>query len=286
MISGSPVVGRVDVMPAALRIFDVIFQRVLLVPTMIWALAIEIERVDVLLLGDDQDAVAVVAILGPHSLADHRRDADDRVLGRLPVDLGEERVRRTDEEAGLVADWRKLAGIAHGEDRDLEGHHVLGDFITDHRRFVADDQLDRLFHEDGIEVQREPDVVGVVGAIEVLGQDVDALVEFDQVGSSIADWWLLSRPSRDVGVLRLRKLLLQRLGLLGLRRVDQRVDRRGGTVDALGTELLAHDLGGLAGRSAEGDLVRLEASRFEDVGKDGGLTGSGEAFESEDLLDG
>jgi hypothetical protein len=60
------------------------------------------------------------------ALARQGGELDDRVVGRLPVDFGQEEVRAPTRQAGLVLHRRKLTRIAHGDDRHVERHQVVG----------------------------------------------------------------------------------------------------------------------------------------------------------------
>ena len=77
----------------------------------------------------------------PLAFAHLHGEPHDRVVVRLPVHLGQHRVRLRFGEEAAAGDRRKLRGIAEHQHRHAERHQVAPQLRIDHRAFVDHDQL-------------------------------------------------------------------------------------------------------------------------------------------------
>ena len=110
----------------------------------------------------DHPAVAVGALLQLPALAHDHRQADDRVVGRLPVHLGQHHVRLGGGEVAAAGDRRKLRRVAQHQHRRPERKKVAADLLVHHRAFVDDDE--RRLAGVAVVVQHERRAVLVLAA--------------------------------------------------------------------------------------------------------------------------
>ncbi len=96
---------------------------------------------------------AIVAMHDLVALAHLHGELDDRIVARLPVDLGQQVVRLLIGEVAAARNRRQLAGIAEHQDRRAEAHQVLAERLVHHRAFVDDDQ--RRLGDRALPVDRE-----------------------------------------------------------------------------------------------------------------------------------
>ena len=83
----------------------------------------------------------VAARLDVFAGADVHRQPHDRIVLRLPVHLGEHRVRLGLGEETAALDRRQLRGVTEHQHRHAEGEQVAAELGVDHRALVDDDQL-------------------------------------------------------------------------------------------------------------------------------------------------
>jgi hypothetical protein len=91
---------------------------------------------------------------------------DDRVVGSLPMYLGQHHVRLAFGEEAAAGDRRQLGGIAENEDRRPEGKKVATDLGIDHRALVDDDETGLARHAVVVEDEGRPVLVLTAHAID------------------------------------------------------------------------------------------------------------------------
>ena len=80
----------------------------------------------------DDAALAILADAEPAALPDRHRHAHDRVVGGLPVDVGQHHVGLSLGEEAAAANGRQLGGVAENQDRPVEGEQVVAEIRIDH----------------------------------------------------------------------------------------------------------------------------------------------------------
>ena len=111
--------------------------------------------------------------------ADVHRQPHDRIVLRLPVHLGEHRVRLGLGEETAALDRRQLRGVAEHQHRHAEGKQVAAELGVDHRALVDDDQL-------GLRGRRLVPQIKVRDFLAALARAVDEAVDCRGVPAAFA----------------------------------------------------------------------------------------------------
>src|SRR3984957_2440470 len=88
----------------------------------------------------DDARFAIDALLQVTARANDFREANDRIVLRLPMDVGQHDVRRALGEKAAPFDGRQLKWVAEDQDRLAEREEVASQLRVDHRTFVNHDK--------------------------------------------------------------------------------------------------------------------------------------------------